>query len=333
MDVSVALPTFNGETYLREQLDSITNQSRKPDEIVIYDDDSSDETPAILREYKQKYPAMIELYLSTENVGFNRNFSRAISETSGDFIALSDQDDIWDRDKLATQLSVVNQRTALVTHNSRLIKQNGDGTGSSLWDGLIVSPASIREQGVEREFLVLLSQNFAQGASMLFSADLKEYLDPIPSGFLYDHFISLLASVTGRIEVIDTCLLSYRQHDEQVRGASSSVPVKIRRQFDKDLDEFYENKVRWQAFLDRIAEVDSAALQYEKGWIEQKVNRRRRYDAGRYDLVDPETGFNRKIRSLYWLATDGYFEFAHPGLAVVDVLNVLRFSIAHHRSP
>src|SRR5574344_2136916 len=96
--ISLALPTYNGEKYLREQLDSIFNQTMVPEEIVVVDDRSTDSTIQILEEYKQKYG--LKYYINEQNLGYNKNFEKAITLCQGDYIALCDQDDVWLPEKI-----------------------------------------------------------------------------------------------------------------------------------------------------------------------------------------------------------------------------------------
>ena len=104
--VSVILCTYNGERYLREQLDSILSQSYPLHEIIIQDDCSTDSTPDILRHYASKHP-QIRLFLNSENMGFNRNFHSAVMKATGDYVAISDQDDIWYSQKIAQQVATI----------------------------------------------------------------------------------------------------------------------------------------------------------------------------------------------------------------------------------
>lgn len=92
--VSVVLCTYNGEKYIREQLESIVSQTYPIHELLIQDDCSTDATPLIIEEYKEKYP-FIRFYRNKNNLGFNRNFWKAFEKVTGDYIAISDQDDIW----------------------------------------------------------------------------------------------------------------------------------------------------------------------------------------------------------------------------------------------
>jgi glycosyltransferase involved in cell wall biosynthesis len=91
--ISLAMPTYNGERFLREQLDSIYNQTIVPDEVIVVDDCSTDGTISILEEYKKKYG--LKYWVNEKNLGYNKNFEKAISLCTGDYIALSDQDDVW----------------------------------------------------------------------------------------------------------------------------------------------------------------------------------------------------------------------------------------------
>jgi len=92
--VSVVMATYNGEKYLREQLDSILGQTYAPFEIIIQDDGSTDGTVDIAKEYVQKY-GFIKLYVNEHNLGFNQNFKSVAMKATGDYVAISDQDDIW----------------------------------------------------------------------------------------------------------------------------------------------------------------------------------------------------------------------------------------------
>jgi len=92
--ISVALCTYNGELYLREQLESILKQTFPPDEIIICDDGSTDTTIKILEEFRRKSFIPVKVYYNKENLGVSKNFEKAISLCSGDIIFLSDQDDV-----------------------------------------------------------------------------------------------------------------------------------------------------------------------------------------------------------------------------------------------
>lgn len=104
--VSVIMCTYNGARYLKEQIDSILQQTYPIYELIIQDDCSTDETVHIVREYMERYP-IIKLYENAHNLGFNQNFKSAAMKASGDFVGISDQDDIWFPEKIERQVSAI----------------------------------------------------------------------------------------------------------------------------------------------------------------------------------------------------------------------------------
>ena len=102
MKLSIAMATYNGSAFLAEQLQSFVDQSRLPDEIVICDDQSTDETLPILRAFAQSAPFSVTIHVNRERLGPTLNFDRALAMTSGELVFLSDQDDVWFREKLAS---------------------------------------------------------------------------------------------------------------------------------------------------------------------------------------------------------------------------------------
>ena len=111
--ISVALCTYNGEKFLREQIDSILAQTYKNLEIVIVDDCSTDKTTNIINAYAEK-DKRIKLFQNASNLGFNKNFERALGLTSGEYIAISDQDDIWLPQKLQSLLDNIKNNWLII---------------------------------------------------------------------------------------------------------------------------------------------------------------------------------------------------------------------------
>ena len=104
--ISVVMATYNGGRYLREQLDSILQQTYPVHEIIIQDDCSTDDTADIVREYMHEH-SMVKLFVNEHNLGFSLNFKSAVLKATGDFIAISDQDDVWFPEKLAKQMAAI----------------------------------------------------------------------------------------------------------------------------------------------------------------------------------------------------------------------------------
>ena len=100
MRISIALCTYNGDPYLSELLESLAGQDFRPCELVVCDDGSTDSTLSILNEFEHVAPFPIRIFNNTENLGVIKNFEKALSLCTGDYIAPCDQDDIWQPEKL-----------------------------------------------------------------------------------------------------------------------------------------------------------------------------------------------------------------------------------------
>src|SRR5882672_9093136 len=136
--ISVAMCIYNGARFLPRQLESIAAQTRLPDELVVCDDGSSDESRAIVRWFANDAPFTVRLEINERNLGSTRNFGKAIGLCEGDVIALSDQDDVWKPQKLAHLWQVLQQNpgAGYVFSNADLIDERGSPLGRELWDSV-----------------------------------------------------------------------------------------------------------------------------------------------------------------------------------------------------
>ena len=127
--VSIAMATYNGEKYLRKQLESIYNQTYKNIEFIVCDDRSSDKTVKILQEYQNKYG--LKFFINEQNLGFVKNFEKAASLCTGEYIAFADQDDVWLPDKIEILLSEIGNNS-LICSDAKLIDENNNQVAESL---------------------------------------------------------------------------------------------------------------------------------------------------------------------------------------------------------
>jgi glycosyltransferase involved in cell wall biosynthesis len=110
MDLSIALCTYNGAAYLKEQLESIAAQTRTPYELVISDDQSTDDTLRLIQEFAATAGFPVRLSVNESNLGIAKNFEKAISLCRGDVIVLSDQDDVWHNDNASALAGFLKRR-------------------------------------------------------------------------------------------------------------------------------------------------------------------------------------------------------------------------------
>ena len=200
--VSIALCTFNGEKFLREQLNSLINQSYPNIEIIVVDDLSTDHTLPILEEYSTKYPS-IKVFQNETNLGFHKNFEKALSYTTGDYIALSDQDDIWHTDKIKILIEGIGSNV-LMYHDSAFIDDQGKSLNKNFSDIM-----NLYSGNQCHHFLL---ENCIAGHSCFFKRSLLVDLLPFPSVPYHDKWIGFVASSRGNIDYHREPLVKYRQH-------------------------------------------------------------------------------------------------------------------------
>ena len=210
--VSIALATYNGSRFLREQLDSIYSQTYKNIEVVACDDCSTDDTASILEEYRQSHGLRYEI--NERNQGFVRNFEKVLSRCSGEFIALADQDDIWLPEKLETELNGLGN-ASLVYSDAFLVDEAGCELPGSLIQASGVRPVS------GKSFKYFVCNTCVTGCTTLFRRELLVLALPIPACEIYhDWWLAVVASCHGGVRYLPERLVKYRQHDANDTGAS-----------------------------------------------------------------------------------------------------------------
>ena len=193
--VSVVMCTYNGEKYLREQLDSILTQTYPIFEIIIQDDRSTDSTFEICREYESQH-SNIRLYENKINLGFNHNFKSAAMKATGDFVAFSDQDDIWFPTKIEKQIAAIGEHDICFTTHLRGGKQE---------ESHLVSP--------QYTFLSNLFQGFA-GHTMLLRKEFIQQESSWTDYIIYDWALIISAHLGRGIIRVEEPLNWHRSHED-----------------------------------------------------------------------------------------------------------------------
>lgn len=207
------MTTFNGEKYVAKQLDSILNQTYKNIEIIISDDGSTDNTEEIITKYTEKY-TFIKFIKNERNLGYTKNFERAISLCSGDYIALSDQDDIWEENKLEVLLENIGDNLLIAT------------TYLNIDENDIPLPITLPpvydyqlNNGKYDYVNTLLFRNFIYGCTSLISKELKDKALPFPQKITHDWWLAYIAAKENKLKyLIDKPLVKYRIHANNVTG-------------------------------------------------------------------------------------------------------------------
>jgi glycosyltransferase involved in cell wall biosynthesis len=208
--VSVALCTYNGAQFLRDQLESIQNQTRPIDELVICDDGSGDGTWDII----QASTLPIIPIRNPARLGVTKNFEQAVSRCSGEIIFLCDQDDCWQADKVETLLkSLQSPNIHLAFSNAQIVDRDLSPLGYRMWDSIWFDPDEQRQVAAGSALPVLLRHAIAAGSTLAFKSKYLPLLLPIPDlPHSHDIWITLLLACIGRIEPVNEDLIQYRLH-------------------------------------------------------------------------------------------------------------------------
>lgn len=193
--VSIVMCTYNGEKFVKEQLDSIFAQTYPVTEVIVQDDCSTDGTVDIIRQYAASRP-QIKLFVNEKNMGFNPNFQQAIARAVCDYVAISDQDDIWYPHKIERQMRAIGDKDLCATAYT---------VGSTV-ESAQCRPASER---LER----LIFSDTPAGHTMLLSKDFLEHRNQWLTGITYDWSLVLNACFAHGIVVLQEPLNWHRRHD------------------------------------------------------------------------------------------------------------------------
>ena len=257
--ISIAMTTYNGARYLREQLDSILCQSVTDFELVVCDDCSTDNTFSILQEYAENDPR-INLHQNEKNLGFKRNFERVIKLAKGDFVALCDQDDVWTKNHLEVLLNGIGDKM-ISAGNSDLIDANGNRIGLTLKQ--MEAFESFPKNNMSRALSFILFRNPVQGAAMLIKKDFFEKALPIPDEVDYhDAWFSILSCFWGGMNYVDEIVNGYRMHEKNVTGHRVQAKSRFRyflKSIKRDLS--YDRAAMISSIKDRIDNPTEKQLQ------------------------------------------------------------------------
>lgn len=264
MTVSVALATYNGEKFIREQLDSLLNQTVLPDEVVIIDDCSTDNTAEVVREYIASHSLSWKFSVAQSNSGYKRNFYNCLAQCSEDVVFLCDQDDVWYPQKLEKILEVFKNDQACLAVNSsfdmtdgagEIIAPFGVGKRKTANHGLLkfsVLTGECIEVGLD----TVLIYNISPGCTCAFKREVvEEYLKVSECRLPHDWELNIIAAKNGGLRFLNLPLIGYRQHGNNAIGLSedeSFGPLKMRGSVDVRFKMFDMQKAQLEAVLKNV---------------------------------------------------------------------------------
>lgn len=224
--VSIALAVYNAEKNLREQVESILNQTVQDIELIMCDDRSTDGSWNLMNKLS-KEDNRIHIFQNDQNMGFKKNFEEAIKHCSGKYIALSDDDDIWEKNHLEQLLKIIGDK-ALACGNSTFVDDNGKSLGMTLkyQEALDWIPRN----DMKKFLSIALFRNPYQGATMLMKREFLSKALPIPDNVPYhDTWFASMACFCGGISYTSHSLMKYRRLKTSVTGLREQRKSKWRR--------------------------------------------------------------------------------------------------------
>lgn len=232
--ISVAIATYNGQEFIKEQLLSILNQTMPVDEIVICDDNSRDNTVQIIKDIQKEYKKIdIRLIQNNNNLGYKLNFKKALSYCKGDYIFLCDQDDIWKLNKVQTMIEIMqnHQEIKALASTYDLIDELGNEKQIDInrkYSNKNMYKCKVKDNAlVKVPFERLIVENSFQGCALCLRKQVNEKFQRCFSvDFHHDWLINILASEQNGMYFLNIPLFKYRIHSKNTIGLKGNVNLK-----------------------------------------------------------------------------------------------------------
>jgi len=223
--IAVLLATYNGEKFLKQQLDSIFSQTYSDFIIYVSDDMSTDQTINILMFYHKKYPNQFVYSVNKKNIGVVKNFEKLIINCKEDYIALCDQDDIWLENKLEIQLKELMLLEKKFVNDPCLV--HSDLTMVNKDNSMIYqSFFNFRKINLPNKKSInkIVSHNGIMGCTVLFNKSLQRKILPFPEFLdVHDYWIAIVNETIGHRITLNEKLVLYRIHDNNTSNSSNKI--------------------------------------------------------------------------------------------------------------
>lgn len=226
--VTVLLAVYNGEKYLKAQIDSLLNQTVKDIKIIIRDDGSTDNSPFVINEYCEKYPQIVSKLSGKATGSAKCNFAELLYNCDDDYIMFCDQDDVWLPQKVEKTIAAMklaegeNRETPVLVHSDlKVVDQDLNVISNSFFEFQRLNQDSIT-------LPKLLVQNYVTGCTVMINRALKQKCGKIPNECaMHDWWLALAAQLFGKIVCLNEPLMLYRQHSGNQVGAKASYGIAL----------------------------------------------------------------------------------------------------------
>ncbi|HEY9063026.1 MAG TPA: glycosyltransferase family 2 protein [Pseudobacteroides sp.] len=317
-NISVAMCTYNGEKYLKEQLESIATQTLLPNELLVCDDCSVDDTLGILERFSLNSPFQVHIFRNDKNMGSTKNFEKCVSLCTRDVIALCDQDDVWLPEKLEKIISVFENlpSAGVVFTDALVVDEELKPLGYNMWESTNFTNKEKKDILNGKPINTLLKHNVATGATMAFKSLYRDRFFPIPANWYHDAWITFVIALYCDLRFIEEPLIKYRQHGAQQVGGIKNENFSLEKGF-KNTREYYKKEhEHYIVALNKIIELkDQVASSQE---IIKLV--RQRVDYLQLRAGPPKMKTKRLIKVMENLLTMQYHKYSNGFLSAVKDL-------------
>lgn len=321
MKISLVLAAYNGACYIEKQLLSIINQTRCPDEVIICDDHSNDDTFRLIKKFidSNKECKEWQLLRNKDNIGYRKNYYKLISMTSGDIIFLCDQDDIWDRNKIEKMehimishenVDVLNSSFRFIDKSDKIIYKKKKIFYTN--NNLIPYPVMPHVLSRVESAYIILKNNISPGCTLCMTKKAKElFIKYYVFAFPHDFIINLLAACSNHCYFYNKKLVNYRLHDTNTIGFKKNDAVAGISTIEKKISE-QKNRVKERIVLLRFANYR------DKKNIEEYITTRTKY-----------LNNNCPIR-LFFILIFRYFKYYYYQVELRGIISEFLLSIHLH---
>lgn len=224
----MAICTYNGEQFISEQLHSILNQTTSPDEIVLSDDGSEDQTVYLANEIltKQGIVKNWKIIRNTQNLGYVKNFEQACKACTGSLIFLSDQDDVWVTSKIDDFLPIFEDKSILLAFSDGWVTDAHLNVVTSLFSAFSITASDLDKINNGAGFPLFLKRTYATGAATAMRSNLLDMATPFPSSsWHHDEWLAFSAAAANGIFALPKKTFYYRQHGRNQIGVPGSLAI------------------------------------------------------------------------------------------------------------
>jgi glycosyltransferase involved in cell wall biosynthesis len=304
--ISIVVATYNGSKYIKEQLESLLEQSVRPDEIIVMDDCSKDDTVKIANNLLEDSIIKHKVIINERQLGVIKNFEAGIRNSSGSLIFFCDQDDVWNKEKLKVFLDTfnVNSDIGAVISDATIVDEDLSLTKNTLWSLLEFPFATDNTYVVSKReiFIEMLKRNIFTGMCMAVKRDLALKSIPFPICMLHDNWLGWNSLIKSSVAIVPYPLVYYRQHKSNVMGIKHKVSFDRIKNAGEIIKKNIENDFQRIMLIKNIV-----GIKVRDKYLLDIMNEAIKFHQARYNLLQERVCIFRDISIILEMAFKGKY--------------------------